>query len=236
MSKTKIQHVNRAFEWLVISGITSKPSAEENAIGLSVLEDMMNEFKSRNICSSYVFEDEPNPNTDSEIDDAYNNATGACLAVRLANMYGKEAPMTLQRQATQALSNWSATTSKTNQIQPSRRQPRGSGNTFRFSNWTRYYRSGNPAPISCTTFDLKVGETDFFGVDFTPYLLEGATITSFTVDSTNGINVIQSVQDGNIINLECKGADAGYQTVTITVTTSTGRINPETINFNITET
>lgn len=233
MSKTKIEHVNRAFQWLVISGITSKPSAEETEIALSILEDMMNEFKSRNICSSYVFEETPNPNTDSEIDDSRNNAVGSCLALRLANLYGKEAPHTLQKQATQSLSAWSASVSKTNMIQPPRNQPKGSGNTFRFSNWARFYRAGNAAPISCTTFSLKVDEVDFFGVDFTPYLLDGATISSFTVDSTNGIEVIQSVQNVNIINLECKGVESGYQTVTITVTTSTGRINPEVINFDI---
>ena len=146
MSKTKIEHVNRAFQWLVISGITSKPSPEETEIALSILEDMMNEFKSRNICSSYVFEETPNPNTDSEIDDSRNNAVGSCLALRLANLYGKEAPHTLQKQATQSLSSWSASVSKTNMIQPPRNQPKGSGNTFRFSNWARFYRAGNPAP------------------------------------------------------------------------------------------
>lgn len=234
MPKTKIEHVERAFQWIVVSGITSKPTAEENTVALSVLEDMMNEFKSRNICSSYIFEENPDPNTNSEIDDAYNSAVGACLAVRLANIYGKEAPPTLQRQATQSLSNWSATTSKTNQIDPPRRQPRGSGNTFRFSNWTRYYRQGNNAPISCNTFNLKVDEVDYFSIDFTQYLLDGSTIVSYTIESTNGVDVLQDVQDGNEIQIQCKGVSCGYQTVTITVTTSLGRINPETINFNIT--
>ena len=235
MSKTKIEHILEAYDYLRISGLTSEPTPDETTKALIRLEDMMNEFQSRNICSSYIFEQEPNPNTDSGIDPAYNNATATCLALRLAPSFGIMLNQDIRGLATSGLSNWSARSGKVNQIQPSRRQPRGSGNTFRFSNWTRYYRAGNPAPISCTTFDLKVDETDFFGIGFGGYLLDGATITSYKVESTNGIEVLNHAQDVDVINLECKGIAAGYQTVTITVTTSTGRVNPEVINFNITE-
>ena len=180
------------------------------------------------------FETTPNFNTDSEVDDAFNEAIATCLAMRLAPSFGIQLNADIKLLARAGLSNWSARAGKTNQIQPSRRQPRGSGNNFRFSNWSRFYRGDDNAPISCSTFDLKFEETDFFGVDFTNYLLEGATIASYTVDSTNGVDVLNDVQDGNVINLECKGSASGYQTVTITVTTSTGRINPQVVNFNIT--
>lgn len=236
MSKTKGEHAIKAFEYLRVSGLTSGATPGEISSALITLEDMMSEFKSRNICSSYIFEDSPSPNTNSGIDDAFNNATATCLALRLAPAFGIMLNPDIRGMATSGLSNWSGRSAKVNQIQPSRRQPRGSGNTFRFSNWARYYRGGSPAPISCNTFDLKVGEVDFFGINFESYLLEGATIDSYTVKSTNGIDVIQHVQDESVINLECKGIASGYQTVTITVTTSTGRVNPELINFNITET
>ena len=236
MSKTKIEHVIEAFDWLRISGLTSDPTPKEKQKALVKLEDMMNTFRSRNICSSYIFEEDPEPNTDSGIDPAFNEATSTSLALRIAPTFGIALNQDIRLLATAGVSNWSARSGKTNQMQPSRRQPRGSGNTFRFSNWTRYYRAGNPAPISCTTFDLKVDETDFFGVDFSGYLLDGATIVSYTLESTSGVDVLTDVQNVNIINLECKGVQCGYQTVTITVTTSTGRVNPETINFNITET
>jgi hypothetical protein len=241
MSKTKIEHVNEAFDWLRISGLTSNPTPKEIQKALVKLEDMMNTFKSRNICSSYIFEEEPEPNTDSGISSAYNEATSTSLAMRIAPAFGIMLNPDIRGLATAGMSNWSARSGKVNPIQPSRRQPRGSGNTFRFSNWTRYYRAGNPAPITCDTFNLKINangenEIDFFGVDFTPYLLDGATIVSYVIESTNGINVLNDVKNVNIINLECQGVQCGYQTVTITVTTSTGRVNPETINFNITET
>lgn len=236
MSKTKIEHINRAFRYLRISGLTTQPTPEETRDALETLEDMMNEFSSRNICSSYVFEDSPDPNTDSELEDSYNNAAAACLAVRLAPEFGISLNPSISSLATSGLSNWSARSGKVNQINPSRRQPRGSGNTFRFSNWTRYYRQGNNAPISCSTFDLKVGEIDFFTVDFSQYLLDGATISSYTLEPTNGISVLNDSIDGSSITMECKGVKAGYQTIKITVTTSTGRVNPETINFNVTDT
>ncbi len=235
MSLTKGEHVIRAYSALRISGITVKASPSEIETGLSELEDMMSEFRSRNICSSYVFEDDVDPNTNSEIASEFNNATQKCLAVRLAPYFGKEVTVSLQRQANQSLSNWSARSGKVNMIQPPNRQARGSGNTFRFPNWVRFYRFDGNAPIECDTFSLKVDATDFFTVDFSGYLLDGATIVSFTVESTNGIDLLNIVQDVDKFNLECKGVFAGYQTITLTITTSTGRVNPQIINFNITQ-
>jgi hypothetical protein len=235
MSLLNSEQILRAYSSLRISGLTSNPNNEEMELGFNELIDMMAEFNSRNICTKYIFQDEPDINAESGIATAFNNALQKCLAVRLAPFFGKEVSQLLLRQASQGSSNWAARTSKVNQIQPSRRQARGSGNTFRFSNWTRFYRAGNPAPISCSTFDLKVDAIDFFGVDFSRYLLEGATIDSYTIENTNGIEIINNVQDVDVINLEVKGISAGYQTATITITTSTGRVNPELINFNITE-
>jgi len=234
MSLTKGEHVIRAYAALRISGLTVNASNEDVITGLAELEDMMNEFRSRNICSSYVFEDDVDPNTDSEIASEFNNATQKCLALRLAPYFGKEASVSLQKQANQGLSNWSARSGKTNMINPSNRQPRGSGNTFRFPNWVRFYRFENDAPISCDTFTLKVDEIDFFQVDFSEYLLDGATIVSFTTEATNGVELISIVQDVDKFDLECKGKVAGYSFITLTITTSTGRTNPQRINFNIT--
>ena len=164
MSKLKIEHVIQAYQRIRISGLTFEAQPEETKIGLQVEEDMMSEFRSRNICSSYVFEDIPDPNTDSGVDPAYNNAMSSNIAIRLLEYFGKPIPPVLMKQAIQSLSNWSARSGVTNMINPSRRQPKGSGNTFRFINWLRYYRFEDGAPISCNTKTLKVGETDSLGV------------------------------------------------------------------------
>lgn len=235
MSLTKGEHVIRAYAALRISGLTTAANPEEVNLGLSELEDMMNEFRSRNICSSYVFEDDVDPNTDSEINDEFNNATQKCLAIRLAPYFGKEVSQSLMRQATQAVSNWSARSGKINMIQPSNRQARGSGNTFRNLSFNRFYRKADEAPISCDTFKLKVDEVDFFQVDFSEYLLDGAVIDSFTTDATNGVQLVDIAQDGDKFDMECKGLTVGYNFITITITTSTGRVNPQKVNFNIIE-
>ena len=97
MSLTKVEHILAAYSSIRISGLTSKPSPGEIKTGLSELENMMNEFQSRNICSTYIFEDTPEPNTDSGIANEFNNATQKCLAVRLSPYFGKEAPQTIQK-------------------------------------------------------------------------------------------------------------------------------------------
>ena len=119
-----------------------------------------------------MFEDEPNPNTDSRVDPAYNNAMSSNVAIRIIDYFGKEIPQSLMRQATQSLSNWSARSGKTNMISPPRRQPKGSGNTFRFQNWARFYRFQDDAPISCDTLQLKVNEINSFGISFKQYLAD----------------------------------------------------------------
>lgn len=236
MSKLKIEHVLQAFQRIRISGLTFDAVPEETSIGLQVEEDMMHEFRSRNICSSYVFEDVPDPNTDSGVNPAYNNAMSSNIAIRLLDYFGKPVPPILMKQATQSLSNWSARSGVTNMINPPRRQPKGSGNTFRFINWVRYYRFQDGAPISCNTMDLKVDETDTFSINFGGYLLDEETIVSFTLEVDPCIEVLTSTisDDSESIELECKGIDAGTAAIIITITTSTPRINPQTVYFNIT--
>lgn len=238
MSKLKGELVNKAYKWLRISGLTAKASPGEIADGLDMLESMMLEFRSRNICSSYVFEEEPDPSTDSRLESQYDNAAETCLAVRLAPFFGIEPSQTLMRQATQSLSNWSARSGKVNQVKPSNRQPRGSGNTFRFPNWIRYYRFEPDAPISCETISIKVNETNTFQIDFgangLQYLNDLETIASYTTEVSNGINLISSSQNGSIINLEVVGVASGFNSILVTVTTSDSRVNPETVNFNVT--
>jgi len=240
MSLTKGEHVIRAYAALRISGLTIAASPEEVVTGLSELEDMMNEFRSRNICSSYAFEDEEDvdPNTDSNIASEFNNATQKCLAIRLAPYFGKEASPLLQKQANQALSNWSARSGKVNMIAPPNRQPMGSGNTFRRLNFDRYYRTSETAPISCSTFTIKVDEINSFSggpLDFTDYLNDLETIVSYTTEVDRGIELISTTQDEANFTLECKGITPGYSIITLTITTSEGRVNPERINFNVTQ-
>lgn len=235
-TKTKGYFVLQAFKRLVISSITTDPTPEEIELGLDLFEDMMHEITSRNICSSFVFEECPDPSTESGIDPQFNNAAYTNLAIRIASDFGREPSQTLFAQARQSMSNWSARTAKVNPINPPSRQPRGSGNTFRWQNWYRYYRIEDNAPISCSTLELKVDEINGFVIDFGLYLKDGETIASYVKDVSNGLEVLAESFTDTAINLEqVKGIRNGYETIKLTITTSDGRVNPHIVNFNVTE-
>jgi hypothetical protein len=235
-TRTKGYIVDEAFNLLAISGLTTVPTAGEVERALNRLEDMMYELQSRNICSSYVFEDFPDANTESGIHPAFTNAASTNVAARIASSYGRPLTGDIALQARQSMSNWSARTARVNPINPPSRQPRGSGNTFRWQNWYRYYRIEDNAPISCSTLEIKVDEINGFIIDFSLYLKENEVISSYTKEVTNGLELLADSNTDTTINLEqVKGVQGGYNTILLTITTDLGRVNPHVVNFNVTQ-
>lgn len=235
-TKTKGYIIDEAYNLLAINGLTTTPTPEEIDRAMNRLEDMMHELHSRNICSSYVFEDYPDPNTESGIHPAFTNAAATNVAVRILSSYGRPLTEDLMLQARQSMSNWSARSARVNPINHPSRQPRGSGNTFRTLESSRYYRYEDDAPTSCTTLNLKVGEINGFVIDFSLYLKDGEVISSYTKEVSNGLELIAESNTDTTINLEkVKGLLAGYETITLTITTDGGRVNPHTVNFNVSE-
>ena len=82
--------------------------------------------------------------------------------------------------------------------------------------------------------EVSIDEINNFTVDFNEYLISPETILSFTIDSSDGIKIISSSESGGIVTMQCKGLKEKLQVVKIVITTSTGRVNPETINFSVT--
>lgn len=233
MSKSKVELVNMAFEILRISGLTTKASPEELTIGLDQLESMMSEFESRNICSSYNFEEIPSLTSDSNLELKYQNAVQYNLASRLATFFGKEPTQGMMRTAVASLATWSASCGRVNQINYPNRMPRGSGNTFRKSNIRRFYRQETPAPDNCETNYIKVGETNDFQYDFASYLGNSEIISSYEIVATNGIQLISSTLQSKKILMTVKGITAGNNNVVVTITTSDSRVNPQKIYFQV---
>lgn len=239
MSKTKVELVNMAYKQLRISGLTTQPGPEEIQDALVMLEDMMTEFASRNICSSYVFEENPLPNTNSRLEPEFNHAVEINLSVRMANMFGLEPPATMTRQANQSLSNWSARSARINAMDYPNRMARGSGNTFRFTNFRRFNRVPTPAPISCDTFQIKIGEINNFRYSFIDYLNADETIVSFETIIDPGLELLNIAQTDGVFNLNVKASlsgarnVAGWKIIRLTITTSEGRVNPQILNFNV---
>lgn len=147
----KIDIIDMAYAHILISGITLGPTNEDIDIALDILEDMAWEFYSRNICTGYNFQDEPNPNDEAEINRLFANAFKTNLAIRLLAAFGKVPPQTLVAQANQSLSNMSARTAKVRQVSYPNRQPRGSANSLRFNRWRRYYLPEEKESYKCYT-------------------------------------------------------------------------------------
>jgi hypothetical protein len=68
MSHTKVDLISGAYSKLRISGLTVQPTPEDLELALTRLENTMAEIEgARNICLGYNFEDQPDPNSVSNI-------------------------------------------------------------------------------------------------------------------------------------------------------------------------
>lgn len=232
-TKTKGEIVNRAFAWLRISGLTKIVQPQEMEAGLDVLEGMAYELDSRNICTSFNFEDTPDPNTESGINNAFWLAASWNLGLRLAPDYGKVLTPTQIAQANQSMSNWSARSSQTNSIQHPRRQPRGSGNNFRGPNWIRYYKDAAYAPISCSTETITRGAINDYTYSIADYLQDGESVSSYTVQATSGLTLLSDSFSTPEFSYQVEAAlnANNFQQVQFQVETDAGRKQTFTINF-----
>lgn len=232
-TKTKGEIVNKAFAWLRISGLTKKVQPQEMEAALDVLEGMAYELDSRNICTSFTFEDNPDPNTESGIDNAFWLAAAWCLGFRMAPDYGKALTPAQIAQANASMSNWSARTSTTNPMRRPRRQPTGSGNTFRQPNWSRYYKDAPDAPTSCDTEKITRGAISDYTYSIVDYLENTETVTSYTVEVTHGITLLSNSYSEPVFSyqLECAINAQNFQQVQFEVETNTGRKQTFTVNF-----
>lgn len=237
---TKIDIVLAAYDELMISGLTSKATPEEITIAVKKLDTMIAGWKNKNLCLSYipsVSYSDIDPNQDSGINDTDMFAVVANLAKNLCSTFGKICnPQTIfdAKEGYDNLFSVIAPERESNPYQPiGSGSPYGSNYGYRY----RYQPEDKNAPSNCQTLNLKVGQTDFFSIDFTRYLLEDNVIASYTIEDGQGVSIPTSAQANGIISIEAIGLTAGFSPVKITITSSpSGRIDPQTINFNVTAT
>lgn len=235
----KIDIVLAAYEELRISGLTSKATPEEITTGVKRLDSMILGWKNKNLCVNYIPSESYNnidPNQDSGLNDSDMFAVVANLAKNLCAIFGKACHPQTKADAKNGYDELFSVVLPERENDPY--LPLGSGRPFGNTFAWRYKYQGDDknAPENCDTFDLKVGQIDLFSIDFNNYLLDGNTIASFTVEDGQGVSVLSSVEVDGVVSVEAKGLIAGFATIKITVTsTPSGRVNPETINFNVTE-
>lgn len=236
MAISKIEIIIEAYVEIKISGITSDPTPEDLEYALIKLESMASEFEEmRNICLGYVFEDEPDPNTETALPLYAKQAYATNLAVRLLAAFGKQASPALVGQASQSMSILSSKAFQVKEVQYPTRQPRGSGDTLRYSRWARFYRANPQAPVTCDTKQIERGEINDYSTDLTNYLKDGETITSYQTQNTAGLTITNNTLDVSVINyrVECSMSANDLEIVVFDVTTSTGRVRPFQVNFNV---
>ena len=236
-SALKIDLIKDAYSQLRISGLTVEPTPEDLELALNRLEQMAAEWQSRNICSGYNFEDEPDPNSDSLIDRAAWFAYSTNLGVRLLADFGKSAAPEsagIVRQAALSLSTLSGVSAmnRLNQVSYPDRQPVGSGN--RWSRWYRFYRS---VPTSQSITLMLEGDIADFTEHFDSWLntQENEVIDSYTIMSSSGRLVIVSDDNTDIdVNYRLQAdSPSNQEQITIIVTTSAGRKQTRYRHFQI---
>lgn len=231
----KVDHINDAYSQLRISGLTIDPTPEDLEIALERLENMAAEWSSR-YCFGFNFEDNPDPNTESGIDRKFAQTFATNLAVRLIPDFNKTVPDTLFMQAKQSMSNAAGTLAadRVKGVEYPARMPRGSGTAQKWNRWLRFNSPVLYVANHCDVQHLSVGDVQDYEESYSAYL-EGETIASFTIVATTGITLGASSNDDDSVLFRVTADSVSNPTITIVVTTSTGRKAKRVINFEIAE-
>lgn len=236
---TKADIINRAFEDLRISGLTVSQGPQGNVWGLYRLEDMMAElWQGRNFNVNYNFEQTPDINSDTGVDQAFNPMMAANLAIRLVPLYNKQIPPQLDMLAKGTSTSAFNIVSRMNTqpVLPSWRMPRGSGNTIKEPTWQRFMRPVQYPPTLPNKETIWVGEIQDYESDFSAWLGTN-TISSFSIAVDPGLLLVSSSSSGGVITYTVQGQNypaAGvWNYLQITVTDSAGRVNIRFVNFEV---
>ena len=233
MEQLKVDILNNAYSKIRISGLTVNPNPSDLELSLNRLEDMMHELsEARGISLGFNFEDDPDPNSNTNIPRYASDGISTLLATRLIPDFNKVVPMQLMQMAAASMSGISGKVARDrlNQINYPYRMPIGSGNRF-WPRWSRFYY---PTPIPpLNSIQMTVGDTNSYIYSFEQYLNEGETISSFTANASAGITLNSSAIVGNTINYSITAVTALWQTLTLTITTSDSRVNVQVINIEV---
>lgn len=235
---TKSDLVIAAYEELRISGITVHATPEDVVLGTKRLEAMILGWQNKGLCLAYNKSDtfvSIDPNDDSGISDNNSIAVILNLAKTLCPAFGKQLHPDTRAEARVAYLGLFGSDMTYREKDPY--QPTGSGHSFGYGYDDRFRFQGQEdnAPVNCSTIDIKVGQIDFYPIDFNYYLDkdEGDTIASYTVDDGQGVSILSDSESEGVITLQAEGLTEGLAPIKITVTTTNGRVNPQTVNFNV---
>ena len=237
---SKIKAISGAYSRLRISGITVQPTAAHVSGALTRMEQMLAEWEeNKNLCLGYNFEDNPDANSEMGVSRGTENMIEANLAIRMVPDFNKVVPQELKDDAKRSYCSVSTRIAVENlrDVRPPNRMPVGSGHRYR-ERYQRYNHFEKLPPIGCPTKKMDIGEINNFVEHYDSYLA-GETISSFTVEQTDGLIIVSSSNTDNDINYTVQAKDPPNQRVgqaiLITMITSGSRVEIRKINFEITK-
>jgi len=238
---TKVDLIIDAYSSIRISGLTVNPSVEDLELSLMRLEDMAAEWETRNMTVGYNFEDQPDPNSASNVKAGFKRAFAQNLAMSVIPDFNKTVPVILYRLASASLSNLAGRTAaeRINRVPYPNRMARGSGNSLRYNRWSRFYRGNNPVANVNSAKSIFIGDINDYTVHFDSFLTGDEFIVTFNVQVDSGLELVSSSLDGNDVTFRVKGVnpsneeDRSSSQVTIIITTDTGRVKTERLFFEL---
>jgi len=232
----KSELIANAYQQLRIWGITTSADPEDTAAALRLLDSMMAELQEQRGCNiGYNFTDTPDPNDPLGVRLENQYAVELGLAVRLIPLFNKQVPEKLLELASGAVSTMVGQAVKNNlrQVAPPSRMPRGSG--ARYANRYRRFNAPDISPEDVSTANkMSIGDINDYTEDFTAYLA-GETIASYTITSTDGLTLSADTNDTTTVSYRAEAESNAdrLETVTLVITTSTGRKLTRGIEFEV---
>lgn len=143
MALTKSDLVKQALQKLAVTGFDAEINPEEIKAGVITLEEMMAAWDAQGIKCGYKFAALPetaDAEADAGVPDIARQAIAYNLAILRADAYGKQVSQSVLMMADAGMTALLAAIAFIPTMQYPGRMPRGSGNTLRYTRWTRYYR------------------------------------------------------------------------------------------------
>ncbi len=234
---TKNELVVDAFEQLRISGLTVSPSPSEITSAVRRMDSMILSWQNQGLCLNYNNSEgysKTDPLQESGIADSDALAVVLNLAKTLAPSYGQQIDRATLGEAKTAFEGLYSV--ELTMREPDTFQPTGAGNSvYGIRQQFSYQEPEISPPSDCSANNIFVGQIEFYTTDFADYLAEvdGDTIASYTAVDGESVKLLSDSISGSVITLECEGVILGFGQIIVTVTTSSGRVFPRGVIFDV---
>lgn len=227
---SKIQIVNGAYSIMRISGLTSEPSAEEKALAVQVLDDLMAELKSQ-LDTGYI---QPMEYGTSDFND-FSGLTAEMagpikkmLAREILTNFGKPITNELNMIYNDGLKRLEDLLVEVGPAQNPATLPIGSGNEWDYRS-NKFYNEPNNDDGA-----INYDKEDVFKlpIDWSSWLADISTLTSVTYEADSGINLTDEVITDTMSQVTISFNSAGQFTLCVKATNSQGDVKTERFVYN----